>query len=74
LLYKVNFGEGEGGFISEDFWLYSIACHDDALDALTEHPHEQGLTPHKLDVDSMSPPTGWTTERKCKVAYVTSCS
>jgi len=58
LLYNVNSGEGERGFISEDFGLYSIACHDDALDALTEHPHEQGLTLHKLDVDRLSPPTG----------------
>jgi len=37
---------------------YSIASQADALDALTEHPHEQGLTPHKLAVDRLSHPTG----------------
>ncbi len=45
--------EEERAFFGDDFWSYGVAPNRLTLDALTQYAYEQGLTPHKLDVESL---------------------
>jgi len=39
--------------LGESCWPYNIADNRVALDAMTEYAHEQGLTPHKVDYQTL---------------------
>ena len=45
--------EAERAFFGDDFWPYGVEPNRVTLETLTLYAYEQGLTPHKLEVESL---------------------
>ncbi len=48
--------EDELSFFEDDFWPYGVEANRITLDTFTRYAHQQGLTPHQVEVESLFAP------------------